>query len=467
MFFDSLEYAVFLVVVLGLYYALARKVRAQNVLLLAASYFFYGFWNWRFLSLIIASTLLDFFCSRAIARSSDPRRRKALVALSAAGNLGILGFFKYYNFFAENLQALLGGIGLETNLLVLHIVLPVGISFYTFQTMSYTIDVYRRKLRPASNLLDFAVYVSFFPQLVAGPIERGANLLPQVQGRRRLTRERLYDGGWLIFWGLYKKVFIADNLARLVDSVYTDPSAASGPAILIATYAFAFQIYADFSGYTDMARGSAKLLGIDLTLNFNLPYFAKSPTDFWRRWHISLSEWLRDYLYIPLGGGRGTRAFVFRNLMITMALGGLWHGARWNFVAWGVFHGLLLVAYRLLGRGEPATRWGKAAAIFIMFQWTCLGWMFFRLETIGDFPVMASRLFAGWTFSGAQWAALGALVGYTALLIAMQFAQYFRGDLLAVKRLPGWLRAVLYVILYFSITLGGAFDGRAFIYFQF
>lgn len=469
MLFDSIEFAVFLAVVLLVYPLL--KTRAQNLFLLLASYFFYGFWNWKFLSLIFVSTLLDFHCSQGIHDSTDPRKRKLLLTLSVVGNLGILGFFKYFNFFIENAEALMQAVGMGGSTWTLSVILPVGISFYTFQTMSYTIDVYRGKIAPTRNLLDFALYVSFFPQLVAGPIERAPNLLPQVSGDRRMTWPLFQEGAWLIFWGLYKKVFIADNLAGIVDPVYSDPAGHSAPMVILATYAFAFQIYADFSGYTDIARGVAKLLGFDLMLNFKLPYFALNPSDFWRRWHISLSQWLRDYLYIPLGGGRATRSIVFRNLMITMALGGLWHGASWNFVLWGVFHGLLLVGYRMAGRehekASSPTGWRKLWAIFVMFQWTCLGWMLFRIENLTDLWVMLGNLFTQWTWGEDATLALEGLLGYTIVLLGVQLFQYLKDDLMVVTKLPVIARAALYILLYFSLTLGGAFDGRAFIYFQF
>ena len=287
-----------------------------------ASYFFYGFWDWRFLGLIVFSTLLDFTCGRVIHGSKSDSKRKLWLWLSVAGNLGVLGFFKYFNFFAENLSTLLAAAGFEAPRFVLTVLLPVGISFYTFQTMSYTIDIYQGRLQPARGFLDFALFVSFFPQLVAGPIERTRNLLPHIRSPRHFDRRQFREGCWLIYWGLYKKVFVADNAARIVDKVYGSLDTSSGFHVLVATYAFAVQIYCDFSGYSDIARGAAKTLGFEISLNFDIPYAARNPQEFWRRWHISLSQWLRDYLFIPLGGSQQGKGRVFLNLVVVMALGG-------------------------------------------------------------------------------------------------------------------------------------------------
>lgn len=471
MIFDSFEFAYFIAIVLPLYFLL--PLRGQNGMLLVASYFFYGYWDWRFLSLLLISTIIDYSAGFGIARSPEQRIRKSWLVLSIVGNLGILGFFKYCGFFVDSFQDLLEAFGIGFNRVVLDFVLPVGISFYTFQTMSYTIDVYRGDLPAERNLLNFALYVSFFPQLVAGPIERATNLIPQIANPRRHCLENFKTGGWLIFWGLYKKVFVADNLSKIVDPVYTDLGGATGFAILVATYAFAFQIYADFSAYTDIARGTARIMGFELMLNFRLPYFAENPSDFWKRWHISLSQWLRDYLYIPLGGGRGTAAMVQRNLMITMLLGGLWHGARWNFVAWGFYHGLLLILHRRFARGNDSQPAGedplhrRILRILLMFHLTCLGWVLFRIERLADLGPIATGMVHRLLPAEADWTSARLLIGHTALLLLVQLLQYRRDNLLAVLSLPTPVRVLLYLLLYFSLTLGGAFDGRAFIYFQF
>jgi D-alanyl-lipoteichoic acid acyltransferase DltB (MBOAT superfamily) len=324
MLFHSFQFWAFMTVVGVVYWRLPH--RGQNVFLLAASYFFYATWDWRFLSLILTSTTLDFFVARAIAGSSVDRVRRRYLLLSLCVNLGILGVFKYYGFFSTELTRMLAAVGIPASIPLVHLILPVGISFYTFQALSYTIDVYRGQMQPTNRFVDFALYISFFPQLVAGPIERSSHLLPQVMHPRTITRGDFSDGVHLVLLGLFKKVVIADNMAPIVNSIFSrDVAQLSGAECLMGVYAFAFQIYGDFSGYSSIAKGVAKWLGFDLMTNFSAPYLATSPQDFWRRWHISLSTWLRDYLYIPLGGNRGGRLFTYRNLLLTMLLGGLWH----------------------------------------------------------------------------------------------------------------------------------------------
>jgi len=388
--FNSTAFFVFFAVVYAAYLLLQRRLRLQNALLLVASYLFYGYWDWRFLSLIAISTLVDFVIGRALGRTDERavggQRRRLLLAISVVVNLAILGFFKYFNFFASSLVEVLSAFGAHADLVTLNIVLPVGISFYTFQTMSYTIDVYRGRLQPTDSLLDFAVFVAFFPQLVAGPIERAVNLLPQVGRPRRITAAQVDSGLFLILWGLYKKVVVADNAALIANAVFNDYASHTGLDILLGVIAFSVQIYGDFSGYSDIARGVARLMGFELMVNFRLPYFAVNPSDFWLRWHISLSSWLRDYLYISLGGNRTGRLLTYRNLLVTMLLGGLWHGAAWNFIVWGAYHGVILALYRAFER-RPAHEnpWGGEhryavvlAKMGLMFALTLLGWLFFR-----------------------------------------------------------------------------------------
>ena len=368
---------------------------------------------------------------------------------------------------------LLAAAGFEAPPFVLTVVLPVGISFYTFQTMSYTIDIYQGRLQPTRGFLDFALFVSFFPQLVAGPIERARNLLPQISAVRHFDRGQFYEGCWLIYWGLYKKVFVADNAAKIADKVYGSLDISSGFHILVATYAFAVQIYCDFSGYSDIARGAAKTLGFEISLNFDVPYAARSPQEFWRRWHISLSQWLRDYLYIPLGGSQQGKGRVFLSLMVVMALGGLWHGAQWHFVFWGIYHGLLLAGYRLAGgessRQAPRSAIRNALAGLLMFHFTCLGWMLFRVESMGRMSAVGAGLFGwngGW-FTASALDDLYLLLLYSALVIVLQIFQYRSNNPLVSL---GWklpIRVALYVTIYLSLTLGGAYDGPQFIYFQF
>lgn len=472
MLFNSFQFAYFFAIVFPLYWLLPH--RAQNVFLLAASYFFYACWEPKFLALLILSTLMDYGCGLAVDRIDDARKRKLFVALSMALNLGMLGYFKYYNFFAESLQTLLGRIGLNVPLSHLNVVLPIGISFYTFQSMSYVIDVYRRDIKPTKSVLEFAAFVSFFPHLVAGPIMRPTSLLPQIETKRRFNLHQFYEGAYLIFWGLTKKVVVADNLAKfVVTPLFKDWQSIDGGQALLAVYAFAFQIYCDFSGYTDAARGIAKCMGFELCLNFNLPYFATSPKDFWSRWHISLSTWLRDYLYIPLGGSKGGKLFTYRNLMLTMVIGGLWHGAAWTFVAWGFFHGLILVLHRLfeplLARYQPADSveracW-KGLRVFVTFHLICVGWLLFRAQSIEQAWGMLSAIASKPAIPPA--AVLVPVLVCVLPLLLVQWIQYRARDLNFVFRAPWYVRSVWYTALFYAFILGGEFGGGQFIYFQF
>lgn len=393
MLFNSVLFWIFFAVVTAVYFLLRH--RSQNYWLLAASWVFYSAWDWRFLGLLLISTLFDYSCARWIAEAKSLSSKRILLALSLSCSLGFLAFFKYFNFFAESLHILLQQLRVPFHPSYWSIVLPVGISFYTFQTVSYVIDVYRGVLKPEKSFLNFALYIAFFPQLVAGPIERAGHLLPQIKAPREARFDNFREGAWLCFSGLFKKVVLADNMAIIADSVFNSSGVLPAWMYLAGVYAFAFQIYGDFAGYTDIARGSAKILGFDLMKNFHRPYLAESPSDFWRRWHVSLSTWLRDYLYIPLGGNRKGFAVTCRNLMVTMLLGGLWHGAGWTFIVWGGYHGVLLVFQRIFSPAFQKTRelfplkyfpvpCLRAAKIFIMFQLTCIGWIFFRAENIGQ-----------------------------------------------------------------------------------
>ncbi len=476
MLFNSPQFAVFFVVVFALYLVLDR--RWQNRMLLAASYFFYGSWDWRFLSLIWISTLLDYFCGLKIDGSANPKTRRAFLILSVTGNLAILGFFKYFNFFSESLAFLLEGAGIPFHPVSLSIVLPVGISFYTFQTMSYTIDVYRGEMSPTRSLPDFALFVAFFPQLVAGPIERARHLLPQVLRPRIVTREGLAEGGYLVLWGLFQKVFVADNLARLVDPVFAASPPYNGAEVLVALYAFAFQIFCDFAGYSNIARGLAKCLGFDIMVNFRLPYFSTNPRQFWQRWHISLSTWLRDYLYIPLGGNRRGGPVTYRNLAIVMLLGGLWHGAAANFVLWGAYWGLILIVHRLGGPfwrsvGDPdssaASRVWKVLRMILFFHLTCFGWLLFRAESLPQIAGMAGVLlsglhpgaYVGWQFD------LFRMGIYLAVLLFVELWQYRSANLEIPRTWPAPARIVFYLVLACSILILGVDKPEYFIYFQF
>ena len=388
MVFNSFEFAVFLPLVFLLYWTVLRK--RQNVLLLAASYLFYGWWDWRFLSLIIISTFTDFYVARAIPGQDDPGRRRLLMLTSVGVNLGILAFFKYFNFFIDSAVEVFGSIGLEPTTPTLTILLPVGISFYTFQTLGYTIDVFRGKMEPTRDLLSFAVYVAYFPQLVAGPIERASRLLPQIQKlRTRLTAPELRSGLYLILLGLFRKVVIADGLAPMVDEAFGRSGSGDWLRLLLGIYAFSLQIYGDFAGYSSIARGASRLLGIELMENFRQPYLSRNITHFWRTWHISLSTWLRDYLYITLGGNRRGQLLTYRNLMLTMLLGGLWHGAAWTFVVWGGLHGLYLAAHRSLRHKSPKAAddpftMSDLVPALVTFHLVALSWIFFRADSFNQ-----------------------------------------------------------------------------------
>lgn len=396
--FNSLEFVVFLPLVLIAYFRLRHK--GQNLMLLIASYVFYGWWDYRFLALLAFSTFVDFAVGHYLGRTEDPKTRKRLLITSVVVNLAALGSFKYFNFFVDSAGAVLERLGLSANLPTLRIILPVGISFYTFQSMSYAFDVYRRRLEPARSPLDFALYVAYFPQLVAGPIERAQALLPQItRPRVRPTSSQVSSGLLLILIGLFKKVAIADVMAPIVESAFATPKANSSIALLVGLYAFALQIYGDFSGYTDIARGTSRLLGIELMENFSQPYLSRNITAFWRTWHISLSTWLYDYLYIPLGGNRKGRLATYRNLMIVMLLGGLWHGAAWTFVIWGGLHGIYLAIHRWRGKYVPRGYQGRFVLrrdiipALATFHLVAFAWIFFRADSLSTAISYVQRLF--------------------------------------------------------------------------
>ena len=476
MLFNSLQFPIFLFVVLGVYYCL--RLRAQNVWLLVASYVFYGAWDWRFLFLLAVSTVIDFFVGKAMGATEDEHRRKLLLGISLTANLGILGFFKYFNFFIDSAAALLQSAGFQPHLPVLNIVLPVGISFYTFQTLSYTFDVYRRRLEPTKDLLNFALFVAYFPQLVAGPIERAKHLLPLLESPRVVTWKQIAVGVELIIIGYFKKVGVADTLGPLVDARFSAPGLASGADLLLSVYLFSFQIYCDFSGYTDIARGVSRLFGVDLMRNFNQPYLSRNITEFWRRWHISLSTWLRDYLYITLGGNRGGTRKTYRNLMLTMLLGGLWHGAAWNFVIWGGIHGIYLSIHKwfmgLKGHREPVpprTFLGNLVAIFVTFHLVAITWIFFRAHGFEQAWAVISGI-VHWQ-PATDWIApiswlsprLWALVG---TLVVIDVVQSHRGDHAVMVGRSAVARTAVYTVLVLmTLVLGNLNENIPFIYFQF
>jgi len=473
MLFNSFQFAYFFGSLLPVYWLLQGRYRWQNLLLLSAGYYFYACWNPKFLGLLVLSTVMDYFCGIAVDRIENVSKRKAFVVLSMALNLGMLGYFKYYNFFAESLQALLLKGGLNVSIAHLNVVLPIGISFYTFQSMSYVIDVYRKDIEPTRNFIEFATFVSFFPHLVAGPIMRPTTLLPQVSSPRRFNIDQFYQGSYLIFWGLVKKVVIADNLSVTVNDLFERWETIDGGLALLAIYAFAFQIYCDFSGYTDAARGIAKCLGFELALNFNLPYFSANPKEFWTRWHISLSSWLRDYLYITLGGNRGGNLMVYRNLMLTMVIGGLWHGAAWTFVLWGFYQGVLLVGHRIaepwLAQIKPTdiidrACW-RAVRVLVMFQFVCFGWLIFRAQSVAQIIGMTRAIIERPSIPAASY--LVPVVLLILPLLCVQFVQYLSKDLDVVLKTPWYVRSAFYTACFYAFILVGNFGGGQFIYFQF
>lgn len=439
---------------------------------------FYSQYGWMLLGLLLATLFINAIYP-FLGLLKVERRRKFFLIFSIFTNLLILGIFKYYNFFADNFAALAQSLfHITPRTHVLDIVLPVGISFYTFQTMSYTIDVYRRTSKASRSLLEVAAYISFFPQLVAGPIERGGHLLPQFQKPRTLNLINLQEGLWLIAWGLYKKMVVADNLAKIVNGTFAPfdnlSSAMAVPEdgirLLIALYAFAFQIYCDFSGYSDIARGTAKILGFDIMVNFNLPYFARSPSDFWRRWHISLSTWLRDYLYISLGGNRYGTFKLYRNLMITMLLGGLWHGAAWTFVLWGGFHGIILILYRALWPNSDKVQlrwWASLLQGVLMFHIVCLSWLIFRAQNLTTIGIFLQSIFLHPYWSPEAVNCLNSLVFYSWFLVLFEIVQASSKEFNLMVRLPRFVRLNVWIIVIMSLLSIASEGGQDFIYFAF
>jgi alginate O-acetyltransferase complex protein AlgI len=472
--FNSYVFIGFFLLVYALYLALQRRHRAQNTLLLVASAWFYGYWNWWFLLLILFTCINDYTAARWIHRSSSPRRRKQVLIGAVSIDLVVLGFFKYFNFFSDSAIAILHSVGLQADPITLQLILPLGISFHTFQAMGYTIDVYRGRLEPTRNFPDFCLFIAFFPQMIAGPISLAYNLLPQILRPRTIRLAQVNAGLYLILWGYFQKMVVADNLAVVANRVFDNYTSYGGADLLIGVLAFTFQIYCDFAGYSDIARGLAKLMGFELVVNFKLPYFAINPGDFWSRWHVSLSVWLREHLYIPLGGNRVAGWPTYRNLMLTMILGGLWHGASWNFVIWGFFHGTILVIYRLLRWDrDQLDPWGRGPSqwpvtVFkmgLMFCLTLVGWVIFRSRSVDQIGYILTHVgFA----TGPETAILAYdLLFYAAPLVLIQLLQYLRQDLLALTKLPTLLRAPVYAWMLVWIVIFGVRESTEFIYFQF
>ena len=467
MLFNSSTFLGFFAVVYALYLLLRRRTGAQNALLLVASYVFYGAWDWRFLGLIWLSTAIDFAVGLQLADSRDETRRRRWLTLSVLANLGALGCCKYLGFFADGLSDLVGLFGVTLSPITFDLILPVGISFYTFQSLSYSVDVYRRRIDACTNPLDFALFVAFFPQLVAGPIERASRLLAQIQRPRRVSADAVNTALFLLSWGFFKKMVVADNAGRLADHIFGNHAAYDSLDLTIGLLAFTVQIYGDFSGYSDIARGFARLLGFDLMVNFRLPWFARTPSEFWRRWHISLSEWLRDYLYVPLGGNRAGSVRTLRNLMLTMLLGGLWHGAAWTYVLWGAYHGLLLAGHRVLSRWGPSQPGGLVVAgqILLTFGLTTFGWLLFRATSLEQAVHFATHL--GVSPSPVSGRFAWELAVVCVPLLVVQLWQHRARNLLAPIQAPLAAQTLLHAFLLSWIAIFGVRESMEFLYFQF
>lgn len=470
MIFNSYAFALFFPIVFILYWLLSKKnIIYQNVLLLVASYIFYGWWDWRFLFLLVFSTSLDYYTGIKMYDSKTAIGKKAWFWISIGVNLGFLGFFKYYNFFIDSLQESLKGIGFQSNFSTLDIILPVGISFYTFHGLSYVIDIYKDKIKPEKDIVTYSLFVSFFPLLVAGPIERATHLLPQLKTKRYFTDKYFREGLFQIAMGFFRKMVIADSLAVYVDSIYGNAEVHNSSSLVLASVFYAFQIYFDFSGYSDIAIGTAKLFGIRLLDNFNLPYFSKSLTEFWRRWHMSLSFWLRDYLYISLGGNRKGIRITYRNLMITMLLGGLWHGASWNFVIWGGIHGLVLSLEKFSFQKLKINDFGFLGGI-MTFAIVVIAWVFFRSPDIQSSLFIISKFFSfdyGVPFIGNINTMLNSVL---VLLIGLGFDVYMFKKNIAIASYGSSIKTISLITLlcFFSMLIILFYSTSTnFIYFQF
>ncbi|MDO6853327.1 MBOAT family O-acyltransferase [Cellulophaga lytica] len=482
MLFNSIDFAIFLPIVFFLYWVVVNKnLQLQNFLLLVASYVFYGWWDWRFLSLIAFSTLVDYSLGVLLGKEEKESKRKVYLWTSIIVNLGFLGFFKYYNFFVESFVDAFTFFGQEIEIGTLNIILPVGISFYTFQTLSYTIDVYKRNLEPTKNFIAFGAFVSFFPQLVAGPIERASNLLPQILKKRSFNYCEAKDGLRLMLWGLFKKVVIADSLSPIVNDIFSNYSTLSSPVLIMGAIFFAFQIYGDFSGYSDIAIGTAKLFGIELMSNFKFPYFSKNIGEFWRRWHISLSTWFRDYLYIPLGGSRGSKMVGIRNVFAIFIVSGFWHGANWTFIFWGLFHALLFLPSFILGTNRKYVEIAKSGfnivtaiknvyRTVLTFALVTVGWVFFRAETISDAFTYLKRIVTVFSVGDYSHPNGYRLIDYLLLLLFFVAYEYIirNKERNPISFKNKYVRLLVYILLVFLMLLFYD-DGvdRSFIYFQF
>jgi len=482
MLFNSIDFAIFLPIVFILYWFFTNKnLKLQNFVIVIASYVFYGWWDWRFLSLILFSTIIDYFVGQRLRTEDNQTKKKIFLWISILVNLGFLGFFKYYNFFLDNFISAFSLFGTEIKANSLHIILPVGISFYTFQTLSYTIDVYRRKLEPTKDFIAFSAFVSFFPQLVAGPIERATHLLPQFYKKRHFDYSKAADGMRQILWGLFKKIVIADNCAEYANLIFNNSDDYSGSTLILGALFFTFQIYGDFSGYSDIAIGTSRLFGFDLMKNFNFPYFSRDIAEFWRRWHISLSTWFRDYLYIPLGGSRGGNLMKVRNTFIIFMVSGFWHGANWTFIVWGALNAIYFLPLILthknrnnldtVAQGKSLPSLKELCSMMLTFSLTVFAWIFFRAHDMAHAinyiaEILSLSLFTIPQFNGIQNAVT------TIILICVFIIIEWKGreKQYAIAHLALKKKRIVRYVMYYAIIIAILWFGgkeQQFIYFQF
>jgi D-alanyl-lipoteichoic acid acyltransferase DltB (MBOAT superfamily) len=484
MLFNSLDFAVFLPLVFTLYWFVFKdSIKSQNILILVASYFFYGWWDYRFLALIAFSTLIDYFIGIKLEESEDRKMRQGLLALSIVVNIGFLGFFKYYNFFLDNFITAFSFMGMPVQPNTLNIILPVGISFYTFQTMSYSIDIYRRKISASKDLVAFSAFVSFFPQLVAGPIERASNLLPQFFEKRKFDYSQATDGLRQILWGLFKKVVIADNCAEYANTIFNNSSDYGGSTLLLGAVFFTFQIYGDFSGYSDIAIGTSRLFGFNLMQNFAFPYFSRDMAEFWRRWHISLSTWFRDYVYIPLGGSKCSTGLQIRNIFIIFLLSGFWHGANWTFIAWGALNAIYFVPLLLLGKNrnnlgivaidKKMMSIKDITSILLTFALTVFSWIFFRAENMSHALSFIADIFTKQLFEIPNFSVFPGAITLLVLITGFLWMEW-RGrsgqyGISNLKSIPGKVHrwSIYFLIIMVIDIFGNTSEEIEFIYFQF
>lgn len=479
MLFNSIEFLIFLPIVFALYWLSKKSLKLQNLLIVVVSYIFYGWWNYRFLFLIALTTACSFLSGLLVERCERQRAKKAITISNITLNLGILGVYKYYNFFTDSFQQILNSLGMHADWPVLNLVLPVGISFYTFQALSYTIDVYNKKIEPTHDVVSFFAFISFFPQLVAGPIERATNLLPQFRKARTFDYSKAVDGCRQMLWGFFKKMVIADNAAFFVQKIFDAPESYHGLTLLVGAVLFSIQIYCDFSGYSDIAIGCARLFGIELRANFRFPYFSRNIAEFWRRWHISLNKWFVDYVYIPLGGSRVSKFKVIRNTFIIFLLSGLWHGANWTFVIWGGIHAMMFMPLLLLGKnrqymdtvaaGKKMPSIKDASLISLNFCVVTFAWIFFRSDSFTDAVNYITQMFTmtGGSIDGLLLSMrMLLLLGFVTILFVFEWMQREHVHGLSVVPKNSMLRHLLYFGIFFIIMwFGGA--QADFIYFQF